>query len=370
MKRYYDMDWLRAIIVLSIIPFHATIIFNQDPGAIMYVKDTVQADGLVFFCSILDRFHMVALFLLAGMAIFYSLQKRSREVFLKERFIKLFIPLLAGSLLLNPVMTYIWFINQGEKEGFLRHYIGFFTRNPGALDGLTGGYTPAHLWFLLYLLVFSIIGLPLYSWFLSDKAGRLSEGLAVFFGKPYRLLLLTIPYCLFYLIEILDEKNPVAYFYIVLLGFLFASKDSYMKALCRDKWFYFGLTLLLFIIFFTCEPSDGAGAVSYYLYGFIVKLAKIVPAFMLMAFFREYMNRNSKLLSYLAKSCFTIYIIHMPVVTAVGYLVIQLDMNPYQKYFIIIILSYLLAFGFYEAVKRNRLLSLLFGANTFRKVNG
>jgi glucans biosynthesis protein C len=128
MKRLYDVDWLRTIIVLSIIPFHASIIFIQDPNAIMFVKDTMQLNGLVFMCSIVDRFHMVTLFLLAGMAIYYSLLKRSKERFLKERFVKLFIPLLTGSFLLNPITTYIWFINQGKTESFLSHYKGFFTR--------------------------------------------------------------------------------------------------------------------------------------------------------------------------------------------------------------------------------------------------
>ncbi len=362
MKRYYDIDWLRTIIVLSLIPFHATIIFNQNPGAIMYVKDTMQVNSLMFLCGIMDRFHMVTLFLIAGMAIHFSLLKRSRKIFIKERFIKLFVPLLTGSLLLNPITTYIWCMNQGREESFFDHYIGFFTRGPGAFDGLSGGYTPAHLWFILYLFVFSLLGLPIFKWLMKAESKNILDKLADFCFKPGRLLLLAIPYCLLYLIEILDEKNPIAYFYVVLIGFLFATREEYLKAICRDKWFYLTLSIILYIIFFKCQPSDGASMIVMYLFGFIVKLAKIIPSFAIIGLFHEYINKNSKALGYLSGACFTIYIVHMIIVTVVGFWIIQYGINPILKYLIIVIISYILSFAVYEIVKRNRLLGLLFSA--------
>ncbi len=366
-KRYYDIDWLRTVIVLSIIPFHATIIFNQYPGAIMFVKDTMQVNSLVFLSSIVDRFHMVTLFLLSGMAIYFSLLKRNRKIFIKERFMKLFIPLLTGSLLLNPVTTYIWSLNQDKKESFLNHYIGFFTRDLGAFDGLNGGYTPAHLWFVLYLFVFSLLGLPIYKWLMKAKSKNVLDTLAAFFYKPCRLLLLAIPYCLFYLIEILDEKNPIAYFYVVLIGFLFATREEYLKAICRDKWIYLTLTIILYILFFSCRPSDGASMVIMYLFGFIVKLTKIIPAFAMIGLFHEYINKNSKALNYFSGACFTVYIVHMIIVTAVGFWIIQYGINPVLKFFIITIISYILSFGVYEIVRKNRILGLLFGVNVMQR---
>jgi surface polysaccharide O-acyltransferase-like enzyme len=369
MKRLYDIDWLRVIIVLTIIPFHASIIFNQNPMSVMYVKDTRQVDSLAFFCSLLDRFHMVTLFLLAGMAIFYSMQKRSSKVFLKERFTKLFIPLLTGSILLNPITTYIWTINQGRKESFFHHYIGFFTKDVGEFDGLKGGYTPAHLWFVLYLFIFSLIGIPIFKYCISEKSKKLLDRLAIFFCKPYHLLILAIPYCVFYLVEIFDDKNPIAYFYVVLLGFLLATRENYMKALCGDKWVYLLLSIILYIINFNFGPSDNSGIAIEYLFGFISKMVKIVPAFMLIGFFHEYINKNTKVLNYLSKACFTVYVVHMLIVAGIGYLIIPLHINPYVEYIMIVTCSYLLSFGVYEIVKRNHLLALLFGANKLKKTH-
>lgn len=208
MQRNYALDWLRTIIVLSILPFHAFLTFNLDPNAIVYVKDSVHVPVFNVFPSIIDRFHMVTLFLLAGMSICYSLGKRSPGSFINERLRKLFWPLVAGSLLLNPAMTYIWALNQNRNESFFTHYTGFFTKPLGAFDGLSGGYTPAHLWFVLFLLVFSVAGLPFFLWLRSGRSIRFRSALAAFFHRPLALSLLVIPYVLLYFIDLLDEKIP------------------------------------------------------------------------------------------------------------------------------------------------------------------
>jgi Predicted acyltransferases len=367
MERKYDLDWLRTIIVLTIIPFHAMIIFNQNTDWQMYVKDTVNVPCLNFIDSIIGRFHMATLFLLAGMAITYSLQHRNAKTFLKQRMIKLFIPLVTGSILLNPIMTYIWSINQGGNEAFPEHYIGFFTKDLGAFDGLTGGYTPAHLWFVLYLLVFSIIGLPIFLWLKSEQSAKFKNALGGFFYQPMTILLLLIPYCFIYFIEILDEKNPIAYFYVVLIGCLFATDNRYIKALNRDRWFYVILTLILYVIYYCFRPSSTASMEVVYLYAFLVKLTKLVPALALMGIFNHYMNKNSQLLQYLSGASYTIYVIHLLVVTIVGFYVIKLEASPYIKLLIIIFLSYAICFLQYELLKRCRYVGILFGTS-YKKI--
>lgn len=366
-QRKYDIDWLRTIIVLSIVPFHAFVIFNQDKGWVMFVKDKMDVPAFDFINNILSRFNMSTLFFLAGMAIFYSLQRRDTGAFLKQRVKKLFIPLLTGSLLLNPVMTYFWSMNQGRNENFPEHYIGFFTKDLGSLDGLSGGYTPAHLWFVLYLLLYSFMALPLFLWFKSDKSEKVKNKLAGFFYKPMTILLLTIPYCLLYLIEILDEKNPIAFLYIVVIGCLFATDDRYLRALSRDKWIYLIITLLAFILYFGCRPSSDSKSVVLYAYAFLVKLTKILPVLSLLGLFHCYVNKNTKALQYLSGASYTIYIIHLLIVTAVGYVVIQLSITPILKLLLIVTISYALCFLFYELLRRTKYVGVLFGISHKKK---
>ena len=361
MQRKYGLDWLRTIIVLSIIPFHAMIIFIQDNHWEMYVKDKIDVPAFYFVDAIISRFHMAALFLLAGMAIIYSLQRRNASTFLKQRVMKLFVPFIMGSILLNPIMTYIWSINQGGNETFPQHYIGFFTKDLGAFNGLTGGYTPGHLWFILYLFVFSIVGLPIYIWLTSEQSANVKRVLAGFFYKPMAILLLAIPYCFIYLIEILDEKNPIAYFYLVLVGGLLATDDSYLRAINRDKWKYVILTLIAYMIYFCFRPADDANMVIYYSFAFLVKLTKFIPSIALIGLFDCYINKNSKLLQYLSSVSYSIYVIHLLIVAAVGFYVIKLSVTPFFKLMLIILLSYMLCFALYEILRRTRYLGILFG---------
>lgn len=361
MQRKYDMDWLRTIIVLTIIPFHAFIIFDQNPKAIVYVKDKVNVLVFNYLCGVMDRFHMVTLFLLSGIAIYYSLKNRSNVDFIENRFKKLFIPLLTGSIVLNPIMTYIWCITQGRQESFLEHYIGFFTKNVGAFDGLNGGFTPAHCWFILYLFGFSLIGLPFFNWLKSAKSAKIRKSLAVFFYKPMTLLLLTIPYCLIYLIEILDEKNPIAYFYVVVIGCIFATDERYLKALNRDKWIYTSLSVIMYVLFFYYINTDFTNFVGICMFDFLVKLLKIIPAYALIGSFNCYINKNSRVLKYLADACYPIYIIHMVILTVTGFIVISFPIAPVLKFFMIVTITYVICFVIYEGLRRTKRLGLLFG---------
>jgi Predicted acyltransferases len=368
MQRKYDIDWLRTVIVLSIIPFHAMVIFNQNNDWVMYVKDKMDVAAFNFIDCIIGCFNMTTLFLLAGIAINYSLKNRSVKDFVSQRFKKLFIPLIVGIIFLNPLMTYIGRLNQGGNESFYQHYIGFFTKNPGALDGQNGGFTPGHLWFVLYLFLFSLIGLPFFLFIRSEKFSKFKNLLAEFFYRPMTILLLILPYCFIYLIEILDDKNPLAYFYILLVGCLLASNERYLKALSRDKWIYSALMLVVFVIYFTYLPQH-TSTIGLFLRFLLGGLSKIIPALSLLGIFNSFINKNTKVLKYLSGASYTIYIIHLLIVTAVGFFVIKLSITPILKLLLIVILSYALCFAIYELLKRTKYVGMLFGTSANRSAS-
>ena len=43
LERRYDLDWLRVLGVLLLVPFHVALIFVLDPYTIMYIKDVVNS---------------------------------------------------------------------------------------------------------------------------------------------------------------------------------------------------------------------------------------------------------------------------------------------------------------------------------------
>ena len=90
-----------------------------------------------------------------------TLRKRTSGQFVAERIKKLVIPFFFGLLALVPIMTYIAevFFN-GYTGTYWQQYKLFFTKKTD-LTGYHGGFTPAHLWFLLYLFVISLTALQI-----------------------------------------------------------------------------------------------------------------------------------------------------------------------------------------------------------------
>lgn len=353
------MDWLRVIGVLMIIPFHTLVMFNLAPWATMYVKNDVNVPLFNILQSIIHTFHMPLLFMLSGMSIYLSLQTRSPKVFITERFKKLLIPALFGCCLLNPLMTYIYFIFSDQKSSLIMHYIRFFTTNPGDLSGINGGFTPAHLWFALFLFVFSLVGLPLFTRLEKNNNFLRRSSLTTFFEKPFMLMLLIIPISLAATINLLDDKNPIVYFLIVFLGFLLATHENFQSALNRDKWAYLIISLISIILTINL-PSDGSSwSLMWIIYKLISSTAQIVPVFACLGIANCYFNKPSTLLSYLSKASFPIYVIHMLINTLVGYFILPLLINPLLKLMLIILITYALCFLCYELSRKSQLLCFL-----------
>ena len=353
-QRRYDVDWVRTVAVFLIIPFHAAIIFDTNVKSIMYIRSGINLLGLNIFQGILDRFLMTLLFLLAGMAIYYSLGKRTNKEFLLTRRRKLFRPMVIGFITLCPITTYIYSKSLGSTDSFIQHYIGFFIKPIGNFDGVNGGATPMHLWFILFLFLFSLMGLPLFRFLMKEKSQIKIDRIANILSKPMFLLFLIIPYCLIFLVDILDERNPIAYFFVVLIGFIFASNEKFQKALNRDKWIYLTLSLIIILIwcFWAIREGETGTIFVLYLKYFITKAARITPTFAILGLGNSFIKKGGRLLKYLSKASFPIYIIHMTVVTGLGYFIIKLNIYPIIQYFIIVIFSYILCFLFYEGFRR------------------
>lgn len=74
--RRVDLDWLRVLAVLLLVPFHNAVIFIHDPQAVMYVKDEIGSSFLNHFAGWIHQFHMPLLFYVSGAATYFSLKKR------------------------------------------------------------------------------------------------------------------------------------------------------------------------------------------------------------------------------------------------------------------------------------------------------
>nr|WP_312291629.1 acyltransferase [Clostridium chromiireducens] len=367
--RRYDLDWLRTIGVLLVIPFHSLLMFNMDPGAIVYVKDTINVKLFNILDRILHSFHMPLLFIIAGMSVYFSLQCRTKTKYINERVRKLLIPSLFGCIILNPVMTYIYLISKNENVSFLNHLLRFFTKNPGDFVGLTGAFTPAHLWFVIYLLIFSLVGLPFFMKISKGDFNNLLFRLGDFLEKPLMLILAAIPVTIFSAINILGDKNPLVYFAIFFIGFLIAADDRYQKSIIRDKWIYLILSIIFVYLKFNIPHTFETWSPIWCIYGIFNSSTTIVSVFALLGLANRFINKNTRVLDYLSKASFPVYIIHMLINTMVGFCIIKLNIIPEIKFILIVVITFTACFLVYEFIKRVEFWCYIFAIKSEQKLS-
>ncbi len=359
-ERRYDIDWIRDITVLSVIFFHSLIIFFTRESAIMYVRSGDDVEFCIIVERIMSRYMMPLLFLLAGLSVRFSLRSRSVREFISNRVKKLLLPFVIGSVTLNPIVSYLYGRSQGRTISFAEHWIKFVTSISEDFNSLTTGYGPMHLWFILYLFIFSLICLPL---FLKFQNQKMKENLSPMITRLV-LLISVIPYMLIFKIDIMDEMNPVAYLYLFIWGYFVLADEEIRKSLKRDKWIYGILSVFMMIgCVYTCYTDlNLLSDMMLCILMICVRASRMIIPFAIIAFCdNEHINRKTKVLTYLNRANYPIYIYHMLLLTTVGYLILDTGFSVWIKFILINVITYALAFGIYEcyyrilcAVKRKR----------------
>lgn len=351
MWRKYYIDNLRLICILLLIPYHGAMAYNcwGESNYIFIEPNRV----LSSFVAAVSPWYMTLMFLLAGISARYSLRKRTEGQFLKERAEKLMIPLVSSTLLVAPILSFFADrTNCGYTGGFFEHY-GVFLSRWTDLTGYDGGFTIAHLWFLLYLFVISLLGMAV------DKlvSGRFSGGLGSRPGMGTVLLLLV---CAMLLSPVkLGGKSFLTYLMLYLTGFYFLSEDENLEKLsgARYVWLvlWLGLELVNVYLFLWSDLElDTINTVA-------ASLSGLFGILTLLCFGRELLNKTGRAAKILSENSFQIYIFHFVWVVAFEYAFSHFTGNGAAVFAASVICSYPTTLLTAWAVGRIPVISRLFG---------
>jgi len=369
LDRRYDIDWLRLMAVFLLFFFHAACIFH--PWSDFYIKNDQMSPALTYiFVWAVGHWHMSLFFLLAGASTYYALQKRSGVEYIRERLKRLFIPLIFGTLVLIPPISYLGLLNHsGYSQSFIAWVPNFFHLQTADLDGFfLGGLTVGHLWFILHLFVYSLIALPLFLYFNRDAGRRWTERIATVLMKPAVLFLL------FPALLVLISKfpwvlggNPLFYITFFILGFILMSDQRLMDKIDRYR-----LILLLlgvvplagFIVMSATNswpaniPEWADGIMDAYRNAFVPWF--FIPA--LLAYGRRFLNFTNRFLKYFAEGAYPIYILHQTIIVIIAFFVVQWGLGVGAKYAIIVALAFAGTILAYDIlVRRTNITRFLFG---------
>ena len=353
--RKYGLDWLRIGCVLLLFPFHTARVFDVwEPN---YVKDTVNAFS-TWFLSVTGFWFMPLMFFLAGIAAYYSLKSRGGRQYLQERIHRLLIPFLAGILLIVPIQGYLARVQQYGYHGDYFSFLLSYFSDLSDLSGYTGGFTPAHLWFILYLFIANTALLPVL-----HRINAWKEDAARRVSSPYALLTMFIPLSVTEALPAFGGKNLFYYAALFLLGFMAARLD-WLTFAQRYRYRLLAAVLVVSAAFLAVAmifhyPSGYNWPAA--LFCLLRNLAVWLVILSLTGIALHSWNKPGKLLSYLNRASFPVYVLHQSVLLVIAYFIVLLALAPAAKFLLIVLLSLLATFACYGILRRFRATRWLLG---------
>jgi len=294
-----------------------------------------------------------------------SYDRKGPNQFLKDRFIRLGIPLLVYFFLLNPSLVYVVFRLDGRTR---ESYLGFMIHNIIGESGL------GPLWFVLTLLIFASVYAALrVAARGSKKKGRTlplptnRQIFAFVTGIGLFTFLVRLRFPLGW--EILNLQLPYFPLYICMYIFgVWAYRYSWLDSLRAEQanlWFgvSVGLIALLPVIMALGAASDG-GAEAFkggahwqaFVYAALDPVLCVGISMKLLLVFRNRFNEENGLTRRMARSAYTAYIIHPYFVVCGTFLFVGLPLDPLIKYTALCPLAVAACFAVSNVIRQTPLL--------------
>jgi glucan biosynthesis protein C len=267
-RRRPDLDLIRVAVVASLTFYHSALIFGPVDFYINYRPPSSAMTAFVFFAAL---FGMPLLFIVAGESIWHSLGTRTTGNFVRERISRLLVPLLVGIAVVVPPQLYFSARADGQDPGSYWRFLGRFFDVRLSFDFPSivqparpaGLFDVAHLWFLYYLLVYSLLLLPLFLYLRGEAGPRLTGWLLSQCRKPWGLLLFALP------VAVLEAAlgtfgpggwNSYTYPLFLVYGFLLAANRRLAEALQGHVRQAVVVGVLVLVALFVIAHNDLGGA--------------------------------------------------------------------------------------------------------------
>ena len=332
--RRYDLDWLRVGVFALLIFYHVGMFFV--PWG-WHLKNNEIYPELRWPMLFLNQWRLPILFVISGMGTFYAYSFRSPGHYSWERIKRLGIPLIFGMLFIVPPQVYLERLANGDFQGT---YWAYFPTH--AFMGIypEGNLSWHHLWFLPYLLVFSL----LFAWpfrRIKDHPGALVRWATRQMNTSWGWLVFLLP---LYLWESLVEPFfPVTHALVgdwfallnfgtlFLYGFLLIScGQAFWETAKRHRRrnLYLGIGSFISLVVLwqfedtTLRHFTEAGFKVFNLWTWI---------FVLFGYAAVYLNKPSKLLRYCNRAVYPFYILHQTLTLIIAYYIRELDWGFWSK---------------------------------------
>ena len=364
--RRYDLDWLRVLVFILLIIYHVGLFFINDQWII---SNNISYSWLKFPMFFMHSWRLPLLFIISGMGTFYALNSKSGISYVKERFIRLLLPLIFGILFIVPPQVYIQQIVDKQFEG---NYFDFWFNNfiPNLIS--SGKPNWNHLWFIAYLLAFSILLAPLFIYLKKKRNSFNFSLLEKIFQKPLGFVLFLIPILLsdlflepLFPIKIIFKiiYSNLIYILFFLYGFILMTiKDIFWKVVLKKRFLLLSIGLTSLLIIYIIDLTNYSSWKIDSILLIFKSLHVWTLVLSLFGFAAKYLNNNSKILNYANKAVYPFYILHQTMIIIIGYYIKDVNLNGITKFSIMTFFTFFSCWIIYEfIIRKSNIVRPLFG---------
>jgi hypothetical protein len=272
-----------------------------------------------------------------------------------------------------PFQVYFEFRQRGRFTG---SYLDFYPSVWELIPYPDGSLTWSHMWFVVYLISFILFLFPLWLISKTEWGTSLKQQVSRFLAKPLVTSLLALPLVLIFLrlyLRFPETGGLIGDWFVLtssitmlLLGFFLGGYPDFWSHCMRNFRWHGGLALLctvpLFIFFWWPLRFPEKSGVTFNVYALLNVNAIWQTILFICGMARKYLNKRSKLLTYLNGAVFPFFIIHQTVIVTIGYYVVNSSLNIPVKLTVLTTLSTLVIFVVsHFIIRKTKLTRILFG---------
>ncbi len=357
-ERLHALDSLRAIMMMLGVVLHSVLTYiGGEPYSVWKIRDPLYFNtNLEWISACIHVFRMPIFMVVAGFFAALLFYERGERRMIKNRMNRITYPFLAFLfILVVPVV------------GGMSYTYEVFAANPNALNEALqpftslAGFLPErtmHLWFLYYLIMFSIVSFALGLLFkkLPAFSGFVHHGFHAVFERPIlRLFVFTLLTMAILLImnrywvatstSLLPDLNTfIFYFFFYLFGWVLYKSKSLLSSFKKYDWIFTLSGLALFSWYFVTDTSE----MELWMVISIRSLSCWLFIFGITGLFIRYASNHSAAMRYMSDSSYWVYLIHLPLTIIIPGLIADWNLPGTLKFLFVMTSTAVICFATYH----------------------
>jgi glucans biosynthesis protein C len=376
-KRLVELDWLRVLVFGLLIFYHVGMLYAEGWG--WHYKSTYSSKFLTNIMLWSNQWRMSLLFMISGAAVSFLLVKQSWWQFMHRRVLILLLPLIFGMLVVVVPQVYVEANTKGliDCTNYWHFWYAYLDQNsPEFANHKTIGAMHLewnHLWFLPYLLAYSLMIWAAYP-LLNSRL--LSPVWRWFADKATMPMVIILPIVISFILgALLDDDNPVTHNFVqdwfnharsllvFLIGFVLVRIPLIWARFASLRWYFLAIAVLTYayILF-----SFNGGSLGYDV------MAKTINRLFwtangwfwmltLIAWAQHWFTVSNPMLKYLNSGVYCFYIVHQTLIIAIAYFLVPKKLGGGVESVLIIFSVAIGCVFLFELIRRLPVLPIFFG---------